>query len=72
MACWGVEQQLQNVVKAVKARYFDNYIKEKSSMSYFWEVIKRVNEKEDAMKTRTLSFMVSKVIQIEQHMIISE
>ena len=41
----GVAQQLQNVVKAVKAQCGDYDIKDKSSMRYFREVIKRVNKK---------------------------
>ena len=43
----GIEQQLQNVVKSINSQFGDYNIKEKSSMRYCLEVIKRVNKKED-------------------------
>ena len=43
----GVAQQLQNVIKSIKSWCGDYTIKAKSSIRYFWEVIKRVNKDED-------------------------
>ena len=43
----GVAMQLQNNVKAFKSRCGDNDILPKSSLSYFQEVIKRVNKMDD-------------------------
>ena len=66
---FSVAQKLQNAIKAVKSRcgYYD--IKEKSSISYFQELIKRVNKKGDEHENhKKVSFRVSKGIQIEQHM----
>ena len=39
--------QLHGIIKSVKSRCGDNDILEKSSMSYFRELIKWVNKRED-------------------------
>ena len=38
-------QPLKNVTKAMKSKCGDYNIKDKSSIRYLWEVIKRVNKK---------------------------
>ena len=43
----GVAHKLNNFSKAVHYRCGDYEIKDKSSMRYLWEVINRVNKKED-------------------------
>ena len=45
--CCVVAKQLHNIFKSVKYRCGDNDVQEKSSLTYFWEVINRVNKKED-------------------------
>ena len=45
--CLGFKQQLQIVSKDIKSQCGDYDIKDKSSMRYCREVMKRVNKKED-------------------------
>ena len=43
----GIAEQFPKVVRDFKSRCGYNNILPKSSMSYFWKVIKRVNKTED-------------------------